>query len=120
LIFIDLMVVAQLSKDSLALTNYGEDHGRLLVTLNFGLFSLIVGRVDISDQWREFSLESKGLLELFDVGIVELVAALHACLYALLHSVNNLGYKSFDLGHDSLQLMLISLFMCCEHIGKLL
>jgi hypothetical protein len=26
LIFIDLMVVAQLGKDSLTLTNYGEDH----------------------------------------------------------------------------------------------
>ena len=70
MIFIDFMVVAQLGKDCLALTNYGEDHGRLLVTLNLGLLSLIVGRVDVCDQWREFSLESKGLLELFDVGIV--------------------------------------------------
>lgn len=50
LIFINLMVVVQLGKDSLALTNYGEDHLRLLVTLILGLFFLFVSRIDACDQ----------------------------------------------------------------------
>lgn len=114
------MVVVQLGKDSLALTNYGEDHLGLLVTLIFWLFLLIIGGIYVCDQWRDFSLKSKGFLELFNVGIVELVATPHACLYALLHSVNDLGYKSFYLSDDSLQLVFISLFMHWEHICKLL
>lgn len=111
------MVVVQLGKDSLALTNYGEDHLRLLVTLILGLFFLFVSRIDACDQRWDLSLESEGLLEFDNVGIVELVTSPHACLYALLHSVDYLGYKSFYLSEDRLQLVFISLFMGCKNIG---
>lgn len=58
LVLIDLMVVVELGKDSLALTNYGEDHRGLLVTLIFGLFLLNIGGIHVCDQWRDLSLES--------------------------------------------------------------
>jgi hypothetical protein len=116
LVLINFIVTIKLVENEVTLTNYGENHRRLLVTKNFLVDLFLKKLITIIDKLSYFSLRQNSLFEFSNIRVVQLISGLHTSLNALKNIISYLFSKLFYLINYLLQLLFVSTIKVFEDI----